>query len=115
MSKYECVNDDFKIMGCVKKLYVYSDAYIYENFPRNKKHLKILYFNECKSLFDNVSLANNTSGNVRKKYQVNILCNISFLNFLLTYFYDLGIVEKRRFSSAIRLLSEILLMVKEWE
>ena len=105
MSKYECVNDDFKIMGCVKKLYVYSDAYIYENFPRNKKHLKILYFNECKSLFDNV----------RKKYQVNILCNISFLNFLLTYFYDLGIVEKRRFSSAIRLLSEILLMVKGWE
>ena len=63
MSKYECVNDDFKIMGCVRKLYVYSDAYIYENFPRNKKHLKILYFNECKSLFDNVSLANNTSGN----------------------------------------------------
>ena len=30
MSKYECVNDDFKIMGCVKKFYVYSDAYIYE-------------------------------------------------------------------------------------
>ena len=41
MSKYECVNDDFKIMGCVKKLYVYSDAYIYENFPRNKKHLRV--------------------------------------------------------------------------
>ncbi|UKI28118.1 MAG: hypothetical protein L6V78_03810 [Clostridium sp.] len=73
----------FKIMGCVKKLYVYSDAYIYENFPRNKKHLKKYYiFNECKSLFDNVSLANNTSGNVRKKsIRLIFLCNISFFKF----------------------------------
>lgn len=50
-----------------------------------------------------------------EKISSKYFCNISFLNFLLTYFYDLGIVEKRRFSSAVRLLSEIFLMVKGWE
>ena len=40
------------------------------------------------------------------------LCNISFVDFLIGYLYDLNILIKRRYSSAIRLLSSVEAMVR---
>ena len=40
------------------------------------------------------------------------LCNISFIDFLIGYLYDLNILIKRRYSSAIRLLSSVEAMVR---
>ena len=106
--------DSFNLLKEAKRLFIYSDIYIYDNFPKSKKHLKILYFNECKSLLDNIIMANNSNGNIRKKYQINALLNISIMDFLITYFYDLKVVNKRRYSSCIRILSNVKSLLNGW-
>jgi hypothetical protein len=106
--------DSFKLLKEAKKLFIYSDQYIYENFPKNKKHLKIMYFDECKSLIDNIVMGNNTSGSIRKKYQNNAFLNLSNMDFLITYFYDLEIINVRRYSSAIRLMNNIKKLLLGW-
>lgn len=113
-NKYVSVVDSFRLLSEVKKLFVYIDTYVYTNFPKDRKHLKILLFDECKSLYINIVKASNSEGNVRRKYQVEALCNISFIDFLIGYLYDLNILIKRRYSSAIRLLSTIEAMVRGW-
>ena len=36
-SSYSCIKDEFRILSEVKKLLVYVDGYVCENFPKNKK------------------------------------------------------------------------------
>ena len=43
-NSYSCIKDEFRILSEVKKLLVYVDGYVCENFPKNKKHLKVLLF-----------------------------------------------------------------------
>lgn len=106
--------DNFKVLKESKRLFIYSDIYVYENFPKAKKHLKIMYFDECKSLINNIILANNSEKNIRKKYQNNALLNISSIDFLITYFYDINIVNKKRYLSVIRILSNIKILLNGW-
>ena len=42
------------------------------------------------------------------------MCNISFIDFTVGYMYDLGILVSRRYSSIVRLLSNIDTMVRGW-
>ena len=97
--------DSFNLIKEAKRLFIYIDLYVYENFPKNKKHLKVLCFDEITNYIKNIILANNSSGNIRLKYQNNALLNISVIDFLITYFYDLKIINKRRYLSALRLLN----------
>lgn len=106
--------DNFRLLKESKRLFIYSDIYVYENFPKAKKHLKIMYFDECKALIDNVIMANNSEKSIRKKYQTNALLNISEIDFLITYFYDLKIVNKKRYLSVIRILSTIKGLIGGW-
>ena len=73
-----------------------------------------MYFDECKSLINNIILANNSEKNIRKKYQNNALLNISSIDFLITYFYDINIVNKKRYLSVIRILSNIKILLNGW-
>ena len=41
-NKYISVVDSFRLLSEVKKLFVYIDKYVYTNFPKDRKHLKIL-------------------------------------------------------------------------
>lgn len=113
-NSYTCIKDEFRILSEVKKLLVYVDGYVYENFPKNKKHLKVLLFDECKNLYMNIVRANRTEGSVKKKYQVEAICNISYIDFAVGYLYDLGILASRRYSSILRLLSNINTMIRGW-
>ena len=113
-SSYSCIKDEFRILSEVKKLLVDVDGYVYENFPKDKKHLKVLLFDECKNLYMNMVRANNKDGSVKKKYQIEILCSISYIDFTVGYLYDLGILVSRRYSSITRLLTNIETMIRGW-
>ncbi len=106
--------DNFCLLKECKRLFIYSDLYVYENFPKAKKHLKIMYFDECEELIENIIMANNSEKSIRKKYQVNALLNISKIDFLITYFYDLKIVHKKRYLSVIRILSNVKGLLIGW-
>ena len=106
--------DNFRLLKECKRLFIYSDIYVYENFPKAKKHLKIMYFDECKDLIDNIIMANNSEKSIRKKYQTSALLNISEIDFLITYFYDLKIITKKRYLSVIRILSNIKGLLGGW-
>lgn len=111
---YNSIKDNFNLLKEIKKLIVYSDAYVYTNFPKDKKHLKIGYFEAINSLFNNILRANYSLGNVRHKYQVEGLVNISFIDFYINYIYDLEIINARRYSAIIRTLSNVKRLLYGW-
>mgnify|MGYP003571581263 CR=1 FL=1 len=59
-------------------------------------------------------MANNSEKSIRKKYQTSALLNISEIDFLITYFYDLKIITKKRYLSVIRILSNIKGLLGGW-
>ena len=41
-NEFVCLKDKFRLLQEIKKLIIYSDTYVYSNFPKEKKHLKIV-------------------------------------------------------------------------
>lgn len=111
---YSAIKDNFTLLKEIKRLIVYSDAYIYTNFPKVKKHLKIGYFDCLNDLFKNILRANYTTGSIRAKYQIEGLVNVSYLDFYINYLYDLKIITSRRYSSALRILNNIKKLLYGW-
>lgn len=107
-------NEKFLLLKETKRLFIYSDIYVYDNFPKSKKHLKIIYFDEINELLNNIILANSSENNIRKKHQNNALLNLSMLDFLITYFYDLNIITKKRYVSAVRIMINIKKLLNGW-
>ena len=107
-------NEKFLLLKEAKRLFIYSDIYVYDNFPKSKKHLKIIYFDEINELLNNIILANSSENNIRKKYQNNALLNLSMLDFLITYFYDFNIITKKRYVSAVRIMLNIKKLLNGW-
>ncbi len=106
--------EHFLLLKESKKLFYYSDNYIYENFPRNKRHLKIQYMNYLNSLLENIILANYSDGSIKKKYQKNCLLYVSLLDFQLSYFFDIKLIEKKRYLSSIKILSNVKALLMGW-
>ncbi len=111
---YVSIKDNFTLLREVKRLIVYSDIYVYTNFPKAKKHIKIGYFDELNDLFKNILRANYTNGNIRGKYQIDGLVNVSYLDFYINYLYDLKIINNRRYSSLLRILGDIKKLLYGW-
>ena len=76
-NEFVCLKDKFRLLQEIKKLIIYSDTHVYSNFPKEKKHLKIAYFDAVNNLFEYTLRANNTSGNVRNKNQNEYILNSS--------------------------------------
>ena len=85
-NEFVCLKDKFRLLQEIKKLIIYSDTYVYTNFPKEKKHLKIAYFDAVNNLFEYTLRANNTSGNVRNKNQNECFTYLSVVDFYISYF-----------------------------
>ena len=113
-NEFVCLKDKFRLLQEIKKLIIYSDTYVYTNFPKEKKHLKIAYFDAVNNLFEYTLRANNTSGNVSNKNQNECFTYLSVVDFYISYMYDLKIVSSRRYSSILRILGNIKKLLYGW-
>ena len=106
----EIAKNEFKLFTKERELLCYLDIYVFGNFLKNDIALKNHLADKIYSIIDNTCLANNNSGNVRIKYQKNILADISAADFFLKECLEKYIIKRRKFNTIIKYLGEVRAM-----
>lgn len=111
---FEVDMEDFKILNKSKFLFRYIEENICNNIPK-------IYSNYRNGLMDNVVnlnyyiiKANINEGNIRNKYQKEVLVCIGMIDLYLGILVDINVISKKRFMSSIRMLDEIRRMTIGW-
>ena len=89
--------EDFKILNKSKLLFRYIEENICNNIPR-------IYSN----------YRNGLMGNIRNKYQKEVLVCISMIDLYLGILLDINVISKKKFMTVIRMLNEIRRMTIGW-
>lgn len=106
--------NEFKIFEKIKWLLDYAENYIFTSFPKTHLALKIKLEENLYSLIENCIRANVNKGNIRNKYQKEILTNISLIDYYIGSILDKKIIKKKRFDAFINCLNEIRKMTYGW-
>lgn len=103
--------NDFIILNKIKCLLMYSDKYVFNTFTKVNFSIKIRLEN---NLLENCIRANINKGNIRSKYQNEMLVSINLLDFYIGEALDKKIIKKNRFSSFVNAINEIRKMTISW-
>lgn len=106
--------NEFILLNKVKWLINYSDKYILSNFPKVHISLKIKLQDNLYDLLENTIRANVNKGNIRNKYQKEILVNLSILDYYIGLMIERTIIKKNRFNSFINALLDIRKITYGW-
>lgn len=106
--------EEFQLLNKVKWLCSYTEKYIFSSFPKVHLALKIKIDENLYSLLENTIRANLNKGNIRNKYQKDMLANIVLLDYYIGQLYSKKIIIKKRFISFINCLIEIKKMTNGW-
>lgn len=108
------MNGEFILLNKIKWLYLYCDKYIFSSFPKNDLAVKIRLETYLHSMIENVIKANVNKGNIRKKYQTDLLSDIYLVDYFIGIIYLKKIIVKKRFEAFITGLSEAKRMAYKW-
>lgn len=106
--------NEFILLSKIKWLINYSDKYILSNFPKVHISLKIKLQDNLYDLLENTIRANVNKGNIRNKYQKEILVNLSILDYYIGLMLERTIIKKNRFNSFINALLDIRKITYGW-
>ncbi len=102
------------ILDKEKYLLKYIEQFIFSSFPKTDLGLKFKIESNMYDMIENTIRSNINVGNIKNKYQKEILINIALLDFYFGVIFEKKIIIKKRFLTCIRMLSEIERMVKAW-
>lgn len=105
---------DFKILNKSKFLFRYLESYVACNIPKVYSNYRTGLMNNVVELNANIIRANINSGNIRNKYQKDILVCIGMIDLYLTILLEINVISKKRFMTVIRMLNEIKRMTMGW-
>lgn len=103
--------DEFKILNKSKILFKYVEEYVCINIPKVYKVYREGLINNIIDLNRNIIKANINTGSIRKKYQKEVLVDISMIDLYLDILVHSGCINKKRFIKSITMLNEIKKMV----
>lgn len=92
----------------------YVDLFVFSSFPKHKLSLKIKFEKEMYELLENITRSNFNKGNIRQKYMIECLVNISLMDTYIGFIFESGIIIKKRFLSIINKLDEIRRLIIGW-
>lgn len=106
--------DDFKLLNKSKLLLKYIVNYILVDIPKVHSSYRKGLEDNIIDLNSNIIRANINVGNIRNKYQKEVLVNISMIDLYLDLLLDINVINKKRFTVVIRMLNEIRKMTNGW-
>lgn len=106
--------NEFKLLFKTKYLLKYLEGNILVNIPKVHNCYRIGIEENVIDLNRNIIRANINEGNIRNKYQKEILVNIAMIDLYLSILLELNIINKKKFMSITRLLNEIKKMCTGW-
>lgn len=105
---------EFKLFAKSKYLLKYLEENILINIPKVYNSYRIGIQQNVIELNINIIKANLNEGNIKNKYQKEILVSISIIDMYLSFILELNIINKRKFMVICRLLNEIRKMAISW-
>lgn len=108
------IMNEFIILNKIKWLISYTENYIYLYFNKDKYILKSKIEDNLYNLLENCIRANINTGNIRSKYQKEMLVNIILLDYYIGESKSKKIIKSKRFNSFVNCLSEIRKMTISW-
>lgn len=106
--------NDFKLLNKSKLLLKYMESNILVNIPKVYSSYRRGIEDNVIGLNYNIIKANINTGNIRNKYQKEVLVNISMIDLYLDILLELNIINKKKFMTIIRMLNEIRKMTNGW-
>ena len=106
--------DDFKLLNKGKFFLKYVETYVFNNIPKVHSSYRKGLEDNIIELNSNIIRANINAGNIRNKYQKEVLVNISMIDLYLDLLLDINVIDKKRFIKMIRMLNEIRKMIIGW-
>lgn len=106
--------DDFKLLNKGKFFLKYVETYVFNNIPKVHSSYRKGLEDNIIELNSNIIRANINAGNIRNKYQKEVLVNISMIDLYLDLLLDIKIINRKKFMVIIRMLNEIRKMANGW-
>lgn len=106
--------NEFKLLQRSKLLLKYLESNILINIPKVYNSYRVGIETNVINLNENIIRANINNGSIRNKYQKEILVNISMIDLYLDILLGVNVINKKKFMSIVRLLSEIRKMCIGW-
>ena len=106
--------NEFKLFTKSKYLLKYLETNILINIPKVYNTYRIGIEQNVIDLNQNIIRANINEGNIRNKYQKEILVSIAMIDMYLTMILELNIINKKKFMVMAKLLGEIRKMTISW-
>ena len=106
--------NEFKLFTKSKYLLKYLETNILINIPKVYNTYRIGIEQNVIDLNQNIIRANINEGNIRNKYQKEILVSIAMIDMYLTIILELNIINKKKFMVMAKLLGEIRKMTISW-
>lgn len=107
--------NEFLLLNKIKALNMYTEQYIFSSFPKKDLALKIRLEENLYSLVEFTIKANVNKGNIRSKYQTELLSCIYLLDYYIGIVYDKKIIIKKRFEAFLSLLLEVKKITIKWK
>ena len=106
---------EFLLLNKIKSLNIYVERYIFSSFPKKDIGLKIKLEENLYSLVELTIKANVNKGNIRSKYQTELISTIYLLDYYIGIIYEKKIIVKKRLEGFISFLLEIKKMTIKWK
>lgn len=107
--------DEFILLNKIKQLNLYTEQYIFSSFPKKDLALKIRLEENLYYLVEYTIKANVNKGNIRGKYQTELIASIYLLDYYIGIIYEKNIIIKKRFEAFLSLLSEVRKIAVKWK
>lgn len=106
--------NSFLLYNKAKVLIIYAEKYILSNIPKNY----VVYRKNMEQAIINLNIdiirANTNDGNIRKKYQKDVLIDIQSVDLFLSILNDLKLIDKKRFLVFLNMLDEVRKISIKW-
>ena len=106
--------NEFKLLTKTKYLLRYFEENILINIPKVYLSYRKTIEDNIIEINSNIIRANINEGNIRNKYQKEVLINISMLDLYLSIILELNIINKKKFMVVTKLLNEIRKITISW-
>lgn len=107
--------NEFLLLNKIKQLNIYTEQYIFSSFPKKDLALKIRLEENLYLLVEYTIKANVNKGNIRGKYQTELLTSIYLLDYYIGIVYEKKIILKKRFEAFLNMLLEIKKIAIKWK
>jgi len=106
--------NEFRLFTKSRYLLRYLEENILVNIPKVYNCYRLGLENNVIELNSNIIRANINEGNIKNKYQKEILVSISLIDMYLGIILELNIINKKKFMSISRQLCDIRKMTVGW-